>query len=66
MKLFYTKSEVEYLRKNIYFTRLEDEVLELWLRDISVVESSQKLNVSTATIGRTRKRILFKIKKIQK
>lgn len=60
-KLLYTKNEIEFFKSQIYFTEDEEEVLEMWLLDKSIVEMSMKLNTSTATISRRKKSIKNKI-----
>lgn len=63
-KLIYTKNEIDYIKSQVYFSEQELEVLELWLIDKSVVETSMELNISTATVSRRRKDIKTKIDKL--
>lgn len=65
MKLIYTKQKIDEIKNNIYFSDEEEKVFDLWLRDTSVVETSMKLNISTATVIRRRKSILNKINLIK-
>ena len=60
-KLNYTKSEVDILKSNIYFTKEEEKILDMWLYESSIIEMSLKLNMSTATISRKKKNIKNKI-----
>ena len=63
-KLSFTKKEVEDIKSQIYLTDEEDKVLELWLREATIVETSIKLNMSERTVCRKRKSIINKIKRV--
>ena len=66
MKLNYTKSEVKKLKEELYFTQQEEQILEYWNLDYSVVQIADKLNVSTSTVSRRKKNIRDKINKAPK
>lgn len=63
MKINYTKSEVERLKSEIYFTKDELKILEYWLLDYSIVQMAEELKLSTSTISRRKKTIREKINK---
>ena len=63
-KLSFTKKEIENIKSQIYLTDEEDKVLDLWLREATIVETSIKLNMSERTINRKRKSIINKIKRV--
>ena len=63
-KLSFTKKEVEDIKSKIYLTEEENKILELWLREATIIETSMKLNMSERTINRKRKSILNKIKRV--
>lgn len=63
-KLSFTKKEIEIIKSKIFLNDEEEQVLDLWLRDASIVETSMKLNMSERTICRRRKSIINKIKRV--
>lgn len=63
-KLFYTKSEVNDIKQKIYLTKEESQVLDMWLEESTIIETSIKLNISERTVNRRRKSILNKIKRV--
>ena len=64
-KLIYTKNEIDFIKSQIYFNEEEIKVLDMWLLDKSIVETSIKLNISTATVSRRRKVIQSKINNLK-
>lgn len=64
MKLNYTKEEVKLLKEKLYFTPQEEQILEYWNLDYSVVMIADKLNISTSTVTRRKKSIRDKINKL--
>ena len=62
-KLFFTKKEVENIKEKVYLTDEESQVLDMWLKEATIIESSIKLNLSERTISRRRKSILKKIRR---
>jgi len=63
-KLTFTKQEVSIIKSKIYLTDEEEKVLDLWLKEATIVETAMKLNMSESTINRKRKSILNKIKRV--
>ena len=63
-KLTFTKQEVEIIKSKIYLTDEEEKILDLWLKEATIVETAMKLNMSESTINRKRKSILNKIKRV--
>lgn len=63
-KLSFTKKEVEDIKSKVYLTNEEEQVLDLWLRDATIVETSMKLHLNERTINRRRKSIINKIKRV--
>ena len=64
-KLIYTKNEIDFIKSQIYFNEEEIKVLDMWLLDKSIVETSIELNISTATVSRRRKIIQSKINNLK-
>ena len=64
-KLFYTKSEVNDIKQKIYLTKEESQVLDMWLKESTIIETSIKLNISERTVNRRRKSILNKLKRVK-
>lgn len=65
MKLNYTKDEVKSLKEKLYFTSQEEQILEYWNLDYSVVMIADKLNISTSTVTRRKREIRNKIDRIK-
>lgn len=63
-KLYFTKQEIADIKSKIYLTDEEEQVLELWLKESSIVETSIKLCLSERTISRRRKSIIRKIGRV--
>ena len=63
-KLTFTKQEVAFIKSQIYLTNEEEKVLELWLKEATIVETAMKLNMSESTVNRKRKAIINKIKRV--
>lgn len=63
-KLSFTKKEIEDIKSKIYLTKEEEQVLEMWLRESTIVETSIKLNMSERTTCRKRKSIINKIGRV--
>ena len=63
-KLSFTVPEIENIKSQIYLTKEEEIVLEMWLKECSIVEMSFKLHLSTATISRRKKSIMKKILRV--
>lgn len=65
MKLNYTKDEVKKLKEKLYFTQQEEQILEYWNLDYSIVMIASKLNISTSTVTRRKREIRNKIDRIK-
>lgn len=63
-KLTFTKQEVEIIKSKIYLTDEEEKVLDLWLKEATIIETAMKLNMSESTVNRKRKSIINKIKRV--
>lgn len=63
-KLSFSKLEIENIKSKIYLTDEEEQVLELWLKEATIVESAMKLHLNERTINRRRKSIINKIKRV--
>lgn len=63
-KLSFSKPEIENIKSKIYLTDEEEQVLELWLKEATIVESALKLHLNERTINRRRKSIINKIKRV--
>ena len=64
-KLLFTKEEVSSIKEKIYLTKEESQVLDMWLEESTIVETSIKLNISERTVSRRRKSVLNKIKRVK-
>ena len=60
-KLNYTKEQIKKIEEQLYLNEEEIKILELWLYNYSVIETSFKLNISTSTVNRRRKQIKDKL-----
>ena len=58
-----TMSEADYLQAVCNFTKDENTLFELRLKDISLEECAERMDVSVPTVSRLHKRILEKIAK---
>lgn len=63
-KLSFTKKEIENIKSQIYLTKEEEQVLEFWLKEATIIETSIKLNMSERTVCRRRKSITSKMKRV--
>ncbi len=60
----FTKSECDFFRRECNFTDEEQAVFDTRVKGASIVEISQKLNISTATVNRRIRDIKRKILKV--
>ncbi len=60
----FTKSECDFFRQECNFTDEEQAVFDIRVKGASIVEISQKLNISTATVNRRIRDIKRKILKV--
>lgn len=65
MKFNYTKDEVKKLKERLYFTQQEEQILEYWNLNYSIVMIADKLNISTSTVTRRKREIKNKIDRIK-
>ena len=63
-KLSFTKKEIADIKSKIYLTKEEEQVLDLWLVEATIIETSIKLNISERSVNRRRKSIVNKIKRV--
>lgn len=63
-KLSFTKKEISDIKSKIYLTKEEEQVLDLWLIESTIIETAIKLNMSERSVNRRRKSILNKIKRV--
>ena len=63
-KFNYTRKEIDFIKSQIYLTSEEEQILDMWLLDKSIVETALKLNMSERTVCRKRKSIITKIKRV--
>lgn len=64
VKLNFTRKDIDFIKSQIYLTDEEEQILDMWLLNKSIVETSLKLNMSERTVSRRRKIIMDKINKI--
>ena len=64
VRLDFTKQEVEDIKSKAYFTDEELKILEMWLKEYSIVQMAMEMSMGTATITRRKNKILKKIKKV--
>ncbi len=60
-KMLYTKEQIKNIEEQLYLNDEERKILDLWLYNYSIIETSIKLNISTATVNRRRKQIKNKL-----
>ena len=63
-KLSFTKKEISDIKSKIYLTNEEEQVLDLWLIESTIIETAKKLNMSERSVNRRRKSIINKIKRV--
>ncbi len=63
-KLSFTKKEISDIKSKIYLTNEEEQVLDLWLIESTIIETAIKLNMSERSVNRRRKSIINKIKRV--
>ncbi len=59
--MLYTKEQIKNIEEQLYLNDEERKILDLWLYNYSIIETSIKLNISTATVNRRRKQIKNKL-----
>lgn len=63
-KLSFTKKEISDIKSKIYLSKEEEQVLDLWLIESTIIETAIKLNMSERSVNRRRKSIINKIKRV--
>lgn len=58
-----TRSEADYLQIACNFTKDEDTLFEMRLRDISLEECAERMNISVPTVKRISQRVNKKIER---
>ena len=53
--------QIKNIEEQLYLNDEERKILDLWLYNYSIIETSIKLNISTATVNRRRKQIKNKL-----
>ena len=63
-RLEFTKLEVQEIKAKAYFTDEEEKILDMWLKEETIVKMSSEMKMSISTISRKKEKILKKIKKV--
>lgn len=63
-KLDFTKSEIAYIKANIYLKEEDEKILDLWLIETPLKEMAVILKMGQSTISRRKAKILKKIMKV--
>lgn len=63
-RLSFTKSEIAAIKAEVYFTKEEEQILDMWLLERTINEMSAELNMSVSTISRKKNKIIKKITKV--
>ena len=63
-RLSFTKSEIAAIKAEVYFTKEEEQILDMWLLEKTINEMSTELNMSVSTISRKKNKIIKKITKV--
>lgn len=64
LKLDFTKQEMDYIKDKLYFSELQERILEYRLKEYSIAKMSILENCSESTINREIKKIKKKIMKV--
>lgn len=64
LKLEFTKNEVDDIKNKIYFSDMQERILEYRLKEYSITKMAMLENCSESTINREIKKIKKKIMKI--
>jgi DNA-directed RNA polymerase specialized sigma subunit len=62
-RLDFTKPEIAAIKAKIYFTEMEEKVLDMWLKEMTIEEMATELITSQSTISRKKAKIIKKITK---
>lgn len=63
-RLEFTKQEVLEIKEKAYFTTEEEKILDMWLREETIVKMSSEMKMSVSSISRKKDKILKKIKRV--
>ena len=62
-KLDFTKPEIAAIKAKVYFTKMEEQILDMWLQEMTIEEMADILITSQSTISRKKAKIIKKITK---
>jgi DNA-directed RNA polymerase specialized sigma subunit len=62
-RLDFTKPEIAAIKAKVYFTEMEEKVLDMWLKERTIEEMAAELITSQSTISRKKAKIIKKITK---
>lgn len=62
-KLDFTKPEIAAIKAKVYFTEMEEKILDMWLKEMTIEEMADELITSPSTISRKKAKIIKKITK---
>ena len=62
-KLDFTKPEIAAIKARVYFTKMEEQILDMWLQEMTIEEMADILITSQSTISRKKAKIIKKIAK---
>ena len=62
-KLDFTKPEIAAIKARVYFTKMEEQILDMWLQEMTIEEMADILITSESTISRKKAKIIKKITK---
>lgn len=63
-KFDFTKQEIADIKSKIYLSEDEDKILDMRLRNYSIIQIAMKMNMSDRTVNRNIKKIKDKIKRV--
>ena len=62
-RLDFTKPEIAAIKAKVYFTEMEEKVLDMWLKEMTIEEMAAELITSPSTVSRKKAKIIKKITK---
>ena len=62
-RLDFTKPEIAAIKAKVYFTKMEEQILDMWLQEMTIEEMADILITSQSTISRKKAKIIKKITK---
>ena len=62
-RLDVTKPEIAAITAKIYVTEMEEKVVDMWLKEMTIEEMAEELITSQSTISRKKAKIIKKIAK---